>query len=73
MLTNILVGSVIVVDRFHETFLEFLHLGQSYHEQKAIGPTTFRISISEKSLDGYQRFSHFAKIQGKLTPAQTMP
>ncbi len=52
MLTKILVGSVITVDRFREAFLEFLHLGQSYHEQKAVGPTTFRISISEKSLDG---------------------
>ena len=61
MLTKILVGSVITVDRFRETFLEFLHLGQSYHEQKAIGPTTFRISISEKSLDGYQRFRTLQK------------
>ena len=54
MLTKILVGSVITVDRFRETLLEFLHLGQSY-EQKGQA-TTFRISISEKSLDKYQRF-----------------
>jgi hypothetical protein len=73
MLTKVLVGSVITADRFRETFLEFLHLGQRYHEQKAIGPTTFRISISEKSLDWYQRFPRFAKFQRKLTPAQTMP
>lgn len=56
MLTKILVGSIITVDGFRKTFLEFLHFGQRHYESKAIGPTTFRISISEKSLDGYQRF-----------------
>jgi hypothetical protein len=61
MLTKTLVGSVITVDRFRKTFLEFLHLGQSCHEQKAIGRTTFRISISEKSLNGYQRIGTLQK------------
>lgn len=74
MLTKVLVGSVITVDRFREAFLKFLHLGQSYHEQKSDRAHNLQdIYIRKVPRLVSAVFALFAKFQSKLTPGQTMP
>ena len=56
MLTKVLISVVDITGRFGKTLLEFLDLSQTLRAE-APESTTFRISMSEKSLENYQHFS----------------